>query len=138
MYLPLVFAVDLIQHFKAQNVFADRYLVAVAEEVLAYLFAVNKRAVPRLAVGKHVLFAAVRSFGERDLCMNTRDLCIVHADVRFESPAESDLFTFEWDGDCDQLSAQENQSRAQVAKLSFRSNHRIIIRRRGKSPPKIA
>jgi hypothetical protein len=53
--LPLIFAVDFVEHLKTQNVFADRDFIAVLQSFALDFLAVEKRSAARAQIGQNVL-----------------------------------------------------------------------------------
>lgn len=106
MYLTLVLAVNFIEKFEAEDVFADGDLIAVGQVRLFYLFAIHKNAVSRTEIRDHVFGGAGRFVDDRmDLCVLSGDLCVVDPNVRFEGAAEYHIFALKRYRHGDKLSA---------------------------------
>jgi hypothetical protein len=100
MDLPLILAVYLVQKVKPEDIFSDRYLVAVCERFGGDPPAIKKRSISRIQVGQDVLLrGTVLRCANSYLSVSTRDFGIVNTDVRLESPAEYYLFTLKRDRD---------------------------------------
>src|SRR6185369_6518265 len=117
MDLLLVFAIDLVQKIKSQNVLADHDLIAILELFSAYSATVKECPVSRFEVGKKVIGSSrnvLDHFFYR--CMHSRNLGIVNSDPGFERAPQHNLVPFERDRDSDQVASQKDKRRPKVAR----------------------
>src|SRR5258708_36082363 len=111
--LLLEFAVNLVQHLKANQMIAYFEFVPVLQELLIDGLPVEQSAVGRLQIVQAIAgFAGGFIALGRDPRMKARSTRVVNADVGFQRATHSYLFTVQWNRDREQFSAQKNQRRA--------------------------
>ena len=119
MYLALVFAVDLIEKFKSQDLFAEHDLIAVLEGLIGDRLSVDKGSVSRIKIGQNKLgSAAFCTFDCADTGVKAGDFAVVNADVRFDCAAQINLFPFNGYRDGYQVTVEENERRTNIEVLS--------------------
>src|SRR5437899_6862562 len=134
MDLALVFTVYLVQQIEPQDLFADSYFVSVLERGLSYTATVEKRTVTRIHIRQNIICTV--GFGirmGRHTSVPARNLCVINANVRLQSPSQNNLFTFERYRHRDQFAAQKNKRRPQIAAFYFGIVHTRRDRRETKS-----
>jgi hypothetical protein len=95
MDLLLVFAIDLIQEIKPQNVLTYHDLVTILELFYGYATPVEECPVPGFEIGKHVIGSSgnvLYRFFYRH--MHSRNLGIIYSDPGFERAPQHNLIPF--------------------------------------------
>ena len=124
--LLLKLAVDLVEHFKADQLIADFKLVAIMQEGIIDGGAVENRAVGRIEIGQTITrLGGLLARLSRDARMQARSARVAYPHVSFQRATQSYFFAVQRDGHGQQFAAQKDQRRPAFALLPILAGKRI-------------
>src|SRR5712692_8033426 len=116
--LLLKLAVDLVEHFKADQLIADFKLVAIMQEGIVDGGAVENRAVGRIEIGQTITrLVLLLAWLSRNARVQARSARVAYPHVGFQRATQSYFPAIERDGHGQQFAAQEDQRRPAFALL---------------------